>query len=102
MDIVEICIGGSGNGNWSLCPDVGRVCPQTRETGAGTGVIGGLLNPIRSGTREQETESRQTGLRRAKRKLNPKATGRLKPLRLFSTLLAIALTDRIVSAIVDF
>ncbi len=47
MDIVEICIGGSGNGNWSLCPDVGRVCPQTRETGAGTGVIGGLLNPIR-------------------------------------------------------
>jgi hypothetical protein len=36
--------------------------------------------------REQETELSQTGLRRAKRKLSPTATGRLKPLRLFSTL----------------
>ena len=36
--------------------------------------------------REQETEPGQTGLRRVKRKPSPTATGRLKPLRLFSTL----------------
>ena len=43
--------------------------------------------------REQETESGQTGLRRARRKLRPIATGRLPPLRLFSTLLPIARND---------
>ena len=36
---------------------------------------------------EQETEPGQTGLRWARRKPRPIATGRLKPLRLFSTLL---------------
>ena len=46
--------------------------------------------PVRFDEREQETESCQTGLRRARRKLRPIATGRLKPLRLFSTLLAIS------------
>jgi len=43
--------------------------------------------PVRFDEREQETESGPTGLRRTKRKLRPIATGRLKPLRLFSTLL---------------
>ena len=47
--------------------------------------------PVRFDEREQETELSQTGLRRAKRKLSPTATGRLKPLRLFSTLLSITL-----------
>ena len=47
--------------------------------------------PVRFDEREQETEPGQTGLRRAQRKLRPTATGRLKPLRLFSTLLAITL-----------
>src|SRR5450759_1285882 len=42
--------------------------------------------PGRFDEREQETEPSQTGLRRAQRKPNPTATGRLKPLRLFSTL----------------
>src|ERR1019366_10652948 len=42
--------------------------------------------PVRFDEREQETESGQTGLRRAKRKPSPTATGRLKTLRLFSTL----------------
>src|ERR1035437_3787335 len=51
--------------------------------------------PVRFDEREQETESGPTGLRRAKRKLSPTATGRLKPLRLFSTLLAITLIDRL-------
>jgi hypothetical protein len=46
---------------------------------------------VRFDEREQETESGQTGLRRAKRKLHPSATERLTPLRLFSTLLPIAL-----------
>jgi hypothetical protein len=50
--------------------------------------------PVRFDEREQETEPGQTGLRRAKRKPNPTATGRLTPLRLFSTLLAITLIDR--------
>ena len=45
--------------------------------------------PVRFDEREQETESRQTGMRRARRKPHPIATGRLKLLRLFSTLLAI-------------
>jgi hypothetical protein len=44
--------------------------------------------PVRFDEREQETEPGQTGLRRARRKPRPIATGRLKPLRLFSTLLA--------------
>jgi hypothetical protein len=57
-----------------------------REPGAGN-------LPVRFDEREQETELSQTGLRRAKRKLSPTATGRLKPLRLFSTLLAIALIE---------
>ena len=48
--------------------------------------------PVRFDEREQETEPGQTGLRRAKRKPNPTATGRLQSLRLFSTLLAITLT----------
>src|SRR5215831_10630881 len=43
--------------------------------------------PVRFDEREQETESSQTGLRRARRKPSPIATGRLQPLRLFSTLL---------------
>jgi hypothetical protein len=43
--------------------------------------------PVRFDEREQETEPGQTGLRRARRKPRPIATGRLKPLRLFSTLL---------------
>ena len=42
--------------------------------------------PVRFDEREQETELGQTGLRRVTRK-RPTATGRLKPLRLFSTLL---------------
>src|SRR5215472_16030787 len=41
-------------------------------------------------TREQETEPSQTGLRR-RRENFVSATGRLKPLRLFSTLLLITL-----------
>src|SRR5438094_7384848 len=41
--------------------------------------------PVRFDEREQETELGQTGLRRVTRK-RPTATGRLKPLRLFSTL----------------
>jgi hypothetical protein len=45
--------------------------------------------PVRFDEREQETESSQTGLRRVQRKPSPTATGRLKPLRLFSTLLII-------------
>ena len=44
---------------------------------------------------EQETEPNQTGLRRAERTPNPTATGRLQLLRLFSTLLAIRLNDRV-------
>ena len=47
--------------------------------------------PVRFDEREQETGSSQTGLRWAKRKLSPTATGRLTPLRLFSTLLPITL-----------
>jgi len=43
--------------------------------------------PVRFDEREQEIEPSQTGLRRARRKPSPIATGRLKPLRLFSTLL---------------
>src|SRR5713226_10178594 len=42
--------------------------------------------PVRFDEREQETEPGQTGLRRAGRKPNPIATGRLTSLRLFSTL----------------
>ena len=48
--------------------------------------------PVRFDEREQETELRQTGLRRVCES-TPTATGRLKPLRLFSTLLQ-ALRDR--------
>src|SRR2546429_9106387 len=43
--------------------------------------------PVRFDEREQETEPGQTGLRWARRKPRPIATGRLNPLRLFSTLL---------------
>ena len=46
--------------------------------------------PVRFDEREQETGPGQTGLRRAQRQPNPTATGRLKLLRLFSTLLSIA------------
>src|SRR5262249_11770169 len=42
--------------------------------------------PVRFDEREQETEPSQTGLRR-RRESFVSATGRLKPLRLFSTLL---------------
>src|SRR5713226_8762337 len=42
--------------------------------------------PVRFDEREQETEPGQTGLRRAGRKPNPIATGKLTSLRLFSTL----------------
>jgi hypothetical protein len=48
--------------------------------------------PVRLDEREQETGSSQTGLRRV-RESAPTATGRLQPLRLFSTLLAISLID---------
>jgi hypothetical protein len=51
--------------------------------------------PVRFDEREQEPGPGQTGLRRAQRKPNPTATGRLQLLRLFSTLLAITLTTRI-------
>jgi hypothetical protein len=47
--------------------------------------------PVRFDEREQETGPGQTGLRRAQRKPNPTATGRLQLLRLFSTLLPITL-----------
>ena len=47
--------------------------------------------PVRFDEREQETGPGQTGLRRAQRKPNPTATGRLQLLRLFSTLLAVTL-----------
>ena len=50
--------------------------------------------PVRFDEREQETEPRQTGLRRRRRKPRQLTTGRLKSLRLFSTLLAITLIDR--------
>src|SRR5215469_7171020 len=43
--------------------------------------------PVRFDEREQETEPRQTGLRRRCAKAPSTTTGRLKPLRLFSTLL---------------
>src|SRR5664280_1190226 len=43
--------------------------------------------PVRFDEREQETEPCQTGLRRTRRKPSPIATGRLRSLRLFSTLL---------------
>ena len=46
--------------------------------------------PVRFDEREQETEPSQTGLRRRRESLSA-ATGRLKPLRLFSTLLSITL-----------
>src|SRR5215469_9487161 len=46
--------------------------------------------PVRFDEREQETEPSQTGLRR-RRESFVSATGRLKPLRLFSTLLLITL-----------
>jgi hypothetical protein len=49
------------------------------------------LSGSMSGNRKQG--HRQTGLRRARRKPRPIATGRLKPMRLFSTLLAITLVD---------
>ena len=48
--------------------------------------------PVRFDEREQETGSSQTGLRRSCESI-PTATGRLKQLRLFSTLLAITLID---------
>ena len=48
--------------------------------------------PVRFDEREQETGSSQAGLRRSCESI-PTATGRLTPLRLFSTLLAIALND---------
>src|ERR1700693_1021681 len=48
--------------------------------------------PVRFDEREQETGSSQAGLRRSCESI-PTATGRLTPLRLFSTLLAIALID---------
>jgi hypothetical protein len=68
-----------------LCPEVAddvtrNIVCLFREPDAGN-------LPVRFDEREQETELRQTGLRRARRKPPPIATGRLKPLRLFSTLL---------------
>jgi hypothetical protein len=51
--------------------------------------------PVRFDEREQETEPGQTGLRRARRKPRPIATGRLKPLRLFSTLLSLVLKNSV-------
>jgi hypothetical protein len=51
--------------------------------------------PVRFDEREQEPGPGQTGLRRAQRKPNPTATGRLQLLRLFSTLLDITLSTKI-------
>src|ERR1700736_3643607 len=51
--------------------------------------------PVRFDEREQETGSSQTGLRRSCESI-PTATGRLKPLRLFSTLLPISLFDSMI------
>ena len=50
--------------------------------------------PVRFDEREQETELRQTGLRRVMRK-HPNNHRKLKPLRLFSTLLAIIRIERV-------
>jgi hypothetical protein len=50
--------------------------------------------PVRFDEREQETEPSQTGLRGMRRKPSHMPTGRLQSLRLFSTLLSIALNDR--------
>ena len=49
--------------------------------------------PVRFDEREQETGSSQTGLRGRGRKPGHTPTGRLSSLRLFSTLLSIALTE---------
>src|SRR5207253_8151114 len=70
----------------------GRRRPSTggtsRVTGDGQARICERLGAKFPGpTRQQETEPGQTGLRWARRKPRPIATGRLKPLRLFSTLL---------------
>ena len=48
---------------------------------------------VRFDEREEETEPRQTGLRRRCAKAPSTTTGRLQSLRLFSTLLAIELTE---------
>jgi hypothetical protein len=54
--------------------------------------------PVRFDEREEETELSQTGLRQAWRKPSPIATGRLQPLRLFSTLLNMPCSERNKSA----
>jgi len=51
--------------------------------------------PVRFDEREQEAELCQTGLRRARRKPCPIATGRLKPLRPFSTGGVISIVARV-------
>ena len=50
--------------------------------------------PVRFDEREQEAELRQTGLRRVMRK-HPNNHRKLKPLRLFSTPLAIIRIERV-------
>src|SRR5215831_15881532 len=75
----------------ALCSEVADGVTRTivclfREPDAGN-------PPVRFDEREQETEPSQTGLRR-RRESFVSATGRLKPLRLFSTLLAISLIVR--------
>jgi hypothetical protein len=78
----------------ALCVWLGPVTTPDREPSVGESVslfrepdAGNL--PVRFDERQQETEPGQTGLRRAQRKPNPTATGRLQSLRLFSTLLAL-------------
>src|ERR1019366_3399679 len=69
-----------------------RLCPEVAD--GVTRLMGvrlfrepdAVTPPVRFDEREQETEPGQTGLRRVKRKPSPTATGRLTPLRLFSTL----------------
>src|SRR5262249_40441393 len=65
------------------CSELWSVC-LFREPDAGN-------LPVRFDEREEETEPSQTGLRRRCAKVPSTTTGRLKLLRLFSTLLAITL-----------
>src|SRR5215468_717575 len=67
-------------------PFVGESVSLFREPDAGN-------LPVRFDEREQETGSSQTGLRERGRKPGHTPTGRLSSLRLFSTLLPIALID---------
>jgi hypothetical protein len=67
-------------------PSVGERVSLFREPDAGN-------LPVRFDEREQETEPSQTGLRWRGESHVKTTTGRLQSLRLFSTLLAITLTE---------